>query len=289
MSARKQRGRDLAALALIAVLVFGAGCVAMQSAAPPTPVPPATQPTPVPPTTTTSRPPDGLPPAQVGTTASGGSISVNGSLADSIAPIPVARDSTPTADAIAVLNSIPDPLGRKTREPEPGARSTDATTPSPRPVTPTAPAVTPATVPDTSVASTPVQADTAGVPTPEPTQPLGDRPGSRMTIPDSLLTPATGTSAPAQPSGAAAQPAPSAAVSRDSCWRVQFAAKPERARSERLMAAARSQLDLPMVIVNEKGLYKVRTRDCMSEGAAEALKKRAIAAGFDGAFKLRNP
>jgi hypothetical protein len=53
------------------------------------------------------------------------------------------------------------------------------------------------------------------------------------------------------------------------------------------MAAAQSQLESSWVIEREDGLYKVRTRDCFSEAVAEGLRKRALAAGFDGAFKVK--
>jgi hypothetical protein len=42
----------------------------------------------------------------------------------------------------------------------------------------------------------------------------------------------------------------------------------------------------PFTIVPEKGYLKVRTRDCMSREAADALKKRAIESGFDGSFLI---
>ena len=51
-------------------------------------------------------------------------------------------------------------------------------------------------------------------------------------------------------------------------------------------AAAQSLLLVPMTITYEKGLYKVRTHDCMTHDAADALKQRALDSGFTGAFLL---
>jgi hypothetical protein len=53
------------------------------------------------------------------------------------------------------------------------------------------------------------------------------------------------------------------------------------------MAAAQSLLLVPMVIEREKGLWKVRTRDCQSREAADALRRRAIESGFEGAFIVK--
>jgi hypothetical protein len=280
------------AMVLGAALVAGAGC-AIQTASSPPPASPAPAPAPAP--ATTAGKSDGLPPAPVGTTASGGTITVNGTVPDSTLGkpwTPAVKDSTPSADALAVLATIPDPLGRPT--PGTDAPSTTGSAPPPATAPPPGAAVIPAPViaapratparGDTTAASTAADTalgDSTAVPTPEPTQPLGDRPGSRP-VPETPAAPPAGSAAGAMAPATAAAP-----VSPDSCWRVQFAAKPERARSEKLKSAAESQLEVPMVIELEKGLYKVRTRDCMSEFAADALKKRAIAAGFDGAFKLR--
>jgi len=68
---------------------------------------------------------------------------------------------------------------------------------------------------------------------------------------------------------------------------VQIAASAERAKSERYLEAGRSQLPIPLVIEPEKGLFKVRTRDCLSGPAADGLRRRALDAGFDGAFRFR--
>ena len=79
--------------------------------------------------------------------------------------------------------------------------------------------------------------------------------------------------------------APSGA-SPDTCWRVQIAAPAEQDKAESYRSAAESQLLLAMVIEVEKGLYKVRTKNCMDRSAADGLKRRAIDSGFAGAFRF---
>ncbi|MBI3539313.1 MAG: hypothetical protein HY076_03465 [Candidatus Eisenbacteria bacterium] len=290
--------RAYAALALAVALIAGPGCAAQTASRPPAPAPaPAPAPTssPRPSSPPVERPAapadhgEARPGAQVGTTASGGRITVNAPR-DSAASMPAVVDSTPSADAIAVLKTSPEPLGRPARGEAPRSGETPASA-APRDSA-AAPAPGRSTGPGPardSSAAIPALGDSTAVPTPEPTQPLGDRPGSRLTMPDTLVAspaPATGAAAPP---AAAAPATPAAKAAPDTCWRVQFIAKPERARVQRLKAAAESQLELPMVIEKEKGLYKVRTRDCMNGEAAEALKRRAVAAGFAGAFKVRKP
>ena len=218
-----------------ALLALACGC-ATAPAPPPAarPAPPAAS-APAPPAPEPA-PPVPHPGTPVGTTASGGSITVI-----QTPTVPAVVDSTPSEDALAVLRTIPEPLG-EARE------------------------------------------DTAGVPVPSPTQPLGDRPGARpiATLPDSVAPPpppvvdrpVTGESGPA-----AAPP--------DTCWRVQVQAPPERERAERLLEAARSQLRVPFVVERESGLYKVRTRDCLTGADANDLRRRAVEVGFAGAFRFR--
>ncbi|HEV2105778.1 MAG TPA: SPOR domain-containing protein, partial [Candidatus Eisenbacteria bacterium] len=117
-------------------------------------------------------------------------------------------------------------------------------------------------------------ADTAAIPVPAPTQPLGARPGHAIALPESLTAP------PAAPPPAAAPAAP------DTCFRVQIGAPSARARGKRLRDASESLLVAPMVVDHDRGRWKVRTRDCLSRAAAEALRARALASGFRGAFVL---
>lgn len=170
----------------------------------------------------------------------------------------VPADSLPSDDARAVLRTIAEPL-------PPGA---------------TTPAATRASADSAASPRDSTAADSSGVPVPEPTAPLGEAPGAprRTALADSAGL--------ASPSGSASAPKHSAA-SPDTCWRVQLAAPIERAEAEAKRAAAESQLILPMVIEDEHGRHKVRTRDCLSAVAADALRARALASGFPDAFRIR--
>jgi hypothetical protein len=173
-------------------------------------------------------------------------------------------DSLPSADARAVLRTIPEPL-----TPEEQVDAPDSTA-IPEPV-----------LPDTAAA------DTVGVPTPSPTVPLGERPGGARdgAALDSLMA------APGSPPGAAVLPAPPAparnVVAPDTCWRLQIAAPTDLAEAQSRKAAAESQLLLPMTIETEHDRHKVRTRDCQSLAVAQAVRARAQASGFTGAFLIR--
>jgi hypothetical protein len=254
------------ALAAVIALVLCSGCATQPPPAPPvvhTPPPTVTPQAPP-----VSAPAEGIP---VGTTASGGTIRVNPPPPSPTAASSAVIDSTPSPDALAVLSTIPEPLGR------PSDRSVATTAPV-EPAPASAPADTTAAAPTDSASSAPT--DSAGVPVPEPTRPLGDRPGSLASaaLPDSVAAPAASTPPSSAP--------PAAPVSPDSCWRVQVAAPPERERAERLAEAARSQLVIAVVVERESGLYKVRSKDCLTAVAADDLKRRAIATGFDGAFRF---
>jgi hypothetical protein len=147
--------------------------------------------------------------------------------------------------------------------------------------------------------------DSATVPVPAPTQPLGTNPGATLTMPDTLAAVSPAVAAPASvpaatsaptsttpatspPASAPAKPAepPAGKPAAGECWRLQVAAPEEKPKAESRREAAQSLLLVSMVIEFEKGLYKVRTHDCLSNAAAEALKKRAVDSGFDGAFVL---
>jgi hypothetical protein len=60
----------------------------------------------------------------------------------------------------------------------------------------------------------------------------------------------------------------------------------EKDKADGRVEAAQSLLMVPFVIVPEKGFLKVRSRDCMTRDAADALKKRAVENGFDDAFLI---
>jgi len=165
----------------------------------------------------------------------------------------VPADSLPSPDAREVLRSIPEPLSPgeaiPARADSLARRDTTAT-------------------------------DSSGVPVPSPTAPLGEVPGSRPPVgADSARV--TG---PAPGSGPAAGATPAAP---DTCWRVQLGAPIDSTEARARLAAAESQLLVPVVIEKEKGRYKVRTRGCLGAEAADALRARALASGFHDAFRIR--
>jgi hypothetical protein len=247
----------VAAAVLAIALPLLAGCAALlPEVAPATPA-----------STAPARPPGGEAPA-TGSTAPRSA---------SAAP----ADSAPSSEALAVLSTIPEPLapGERVPPPErlslPPSASVPADSGAAR-----APADSLAARADSTAAGSasaaPADSAHGAVPVPEPTQPLGDRPGTleRMLQAD--------TTAAAPPSALpAAQPA-----RPDTCFRVQIGARSEKAKAERLREAAASQLLVEMVIEKEHALYKVRSRDCLPRGAADALKARAVASGFSGAFRF---
>jgi hypothetical protein len=244
-------------LALAVLLAALAGCATIP---PPAPAPPASGGHPAPPAPT--------PGTTVGTTASGGTISVNGAPPPTGAHASAAVDSTPSPEAVAVLKTISEPLGGST-----GPRASSQAPGASAPSSVAPPAATPSTAAATADSA-------AAVPVPEPTQPLGDRPGSVASMPESSMA-----AAPVAPAPDSTH-TPAAATSPDSCWGVQVSAPPEKERADRLADAARSQLLIAMVVEKEAGLYKVRTRDCYSGPVAEDLRRRAVASGFEGAFRF---
>jgi hypothetical protein len=174
-------------------------------------------------------------------------------------PVAAAADSAPSRDALDVLATIPEPLMPGERVPPPEAAPGSAD------------------VDDTG---------SADVPVPALTPVLGERPLPEVVAStDSSAPPAApAPRALVDPSPA---PGPGAPAVADTCWRVQIAASAERAKCERYLEAGRSQLLAPLQIENVKGLFKVRTRDCLSGVAADGLRRRALEAGFEGAFRFR--
>jgi hypothetical protein len=231
-------------------------------------------------------PPPVAPPIQVGTTASGGTIVQTGS----------PSDSGPSADAQAVLNTIPDPVaGSEAGQQAPAATGSGAVSTGPAATTGGAGAagaaagaagVAAAVRPDSTQAdtSTVATADSSSMPTPAPTEPLGEHPGAHAVTDGAAVVaaPGTGTAQASPPGAAPANPAPAGP-----CWRVQVAAVPEQARAKALRDAAQSQLMTDMVIEVEKKLYKVRTKECLSTEAADRIRQHAIDDGFPGAFRFK--
>ena len=179
-------------------------------------------------------------------------------------------DTVPSRAAEEVLASIPEPLRPEERVPAPDAAAGEARSGEP------------VDAASDSADASESDSGSTDVPTPEPTPVLGERPLPEILPPaDSALAGPPGA-LPGKPPAAP----PAGLTPPDTCWRVQIGAPTERIRAERYLDAGQSQLLLPMVIEKEKGLYKVRTRDCMGGSAADALRRRAKEAGFGGAFRF---
>ncbi len=164
-------------------------------------------------------------------------------------PTPVAApiDSEPSPEALAVLSTIPEPLARL------GSAASADSAGAPSSVAP----------PDTAV----LEGDSA-VPVPTPTKALGEE-ATRSPVVISAPPPA----------------APPDSASRDTCWRVQVAARTVQARARSLAEAATSLLLVEAEVVREGESYKVRLKPCFSKAAAESMRRRAAASGFQGAFR----
>ncbi len=198
-------------------------------------------------------------------------------------PVPVPRreparsvsavDSTPSSDAERVLATIPEPLSAAQQQlPPRDAALPVRAVPAPEAAYDT---LRVERSPDDGAAATPV---------PAPTSTLGSTPPVRVAAPDTTVSrPAASPPAATTPSA----PPLATPASPDPCWRLQVAAPAERDKAESRLAAGQSLLVVPMVIESERGLFKVRTRDCMTRAAAHALKKRATDTGFVGAFVLK--
>jgi hypothetical protein len=189
-----------------------------------------------------------------------------------------AADSLPSPDAQRVLATIPEPLAPAERVPPPDSmRAHDAA----------------AAPPDTTH---------GGIPVPAPTEPLGQSSAAvdRMTSPDSALAvpggnaavgaAAAGAAAAGMSGGASAADAPKSAAPAMApgtpCFKLQVGAPTDAKKADGLKRAASSQLELEFDVAHVKTLYKVRTHDCFSREAVDALKARAIGAGFQGVFAV---
>ncbi len=186
-----------------------------------------------------------------------------------------AVDSTPSQDAERVLATIPDPLSPAQQALSP-ARDTLRRAVS---------AVAPEAAYDTLRIERAPGGEEPGVPVPSPTQPLGNVPPVTFAPAEStLVAPARNESQPSAPPATATPASAPRTAAAGECWRLQVAAPVEQAMAASRRDAAQSLLVVPMVIELERGLYKVRTHDCMTRAAADALKLRATDSGFEGAF-----
>jgi hypothetical protein len=219
-----------------------------------------------------------MPGTPVGTTASGGRIVSTSSQ-------PSVIDTLPSGDAEAVLQTIPEPLSSSERVAAPKSASSSVPSASAGASAGAAagvgaagaasagrgavPASRDTTAADTTAADT-TNASDADVPIPSPRGPsaIGRRPRRR--------------SAP-RPCPHRLRAEPSARSRRDDeLFYLETALRPGD-------AAAESQLDGHWVVEKEGKLYKVRSRDCSDSAPADALRKRAVADGFSGAFRFRGP
>jgi rare lipoprotein A len=96
---------------------------------------------------------------------------------------------------------------------------------------------------------------------------------------------------PETPSGAAqtegtAVPEP---VPGTSVWRVQIFASDQREEAERVGRDAAEALGAPAYVERDGALFKVRLGRFATEAEAQALRERAIRAGYPGAFRIRTP
>jgi len=194
-------------------------------------------------------------------------------------PAETSRVATPTGTAIDTTTPSPQAQSVLARIPEPLTPAQQALSPAQDTTRTHVTAIAPAATYDSLQAA----------PVPAATQPLGTE-TSTVTMAPATSAAATSPAAPGTAAaGAAAAAATTGADSTKAtspCWRLQVAAPlaSEKEKADGRVEAAQSLLMVPFTIVPEKGYLKVRTSDCMTREAADALKQRAIASGFDGAF-----
>ena len=203
-------------------------------------------------------------------------------------PATAAADTLPSPEAVRVLATIPEPLAAGERLAAPARADT-------------------ASGDTTAADSGASDASSRAIPIPAPTTPLGDRPGTleRMTSPDSVGASTDSSKAARGPArtaaprekaaGAPPSPAParskkagraSGPVAGQDCFRLQVGAPTDPRKAESLRKAAESQLDLRFQVKKSRGLYKIRSRDCLDREAVDHLRSRARAAGFRGVFAV---
>jgi len=209
-------------------------------------------------------------------------------------PAETSRVATPTGTAIDTTTPSPQAQSVLARIPEPLTPAQQALSPAQDTTRTHVTAIAPAATYD-SLQAAPVPAATQPLGTETSTVTMAPATSAAATSPAAPGTAAAGAAAgtgPGAAAGAAGAAAAAATTGADStkatspCWRLQVAAPlaSEKEKADGRVEAAQSLLMVPFTIVPEKGYLKVRTSDCMTREAADALKQRAIASGFDGAF-----
>ncbi len=92
------------------------------------------------------------------------------------------------------------------------------------------------------------------------------------------------------PSGAAQTPAGTAGdpvTLGAAVWRVQIFASDRREEADRVSREAAQALSVAASVDRDGALYKVRLGRFATEAEAQALRERAIRAGFPGAFRIK--
>ena len=134
---------------------------------------------------------------------------------------------------------------------------------------------------DPSEVITPEELASIPEPLPGASTPLkgpADQPMDRMAQPP----PEEPSGASQPPEATSPEPAPGAPA-----WRVQIYASDRREEAERVRVEASRALSLPGAVVREGALYKVRVGRFATEAEAQALRERAIQAGYPGAFRIK--
>ena len=175
-------------------------------------------------------------------------------------PVLAVPDTVPSADALAVLAGIPEPIRA-----EEGAAA---------PVT-----ASPARAPPPGPRPGPRTREAAGRTCP-------CRPGRPCSASGRCPTSSPRPRRRPRPPGRAA-PAGGGCRTRHLLARAaRGVGRPGEGRAA-TSSPARSQLAVPLAIEEEAGLFKVRTSGCLDGAAADALRGRAREAGFEGAFRFR--
>lgn len=100
----------------------------------------------------------------------------------------------------------------------------------------------------------------------------------------------SGPQAPSEAPSGASQTRGAAIPEPDSgayVWRVQIFASDQREEAERVSREAVEALDATASVDRDGALYKVRLGRFATEAEAQALRERAIRAGYPGAFRIR--